>query len=211
MPPLDTSMNPLGRTPVVLRTPPVDGYVFVRTLPSSLLDRLAVITAVVFLIYNGFLLFTYLAAFGEYDALRAASYWRYNTHLGGLCVLFGAYGLARAWRAWVPIRRTARLRLLPIVLLLVMPFAFASKIRFDDHPIKNHVRNVGVSLAQTLKPNDRLAVVDETHNGEYEVILRYAISRVAPIAVSISSYDKRPVAIIRRSIDIVSGIVRISL
>ena len=40
MPPLDTSMNPLGRTPVVLRTPPVDGYVFVCTLPSSLLDRL---------------------------------------------------------------------------------------------------------------------------------------------------------------------------
>ena len=167
----------------------------------GLLDRLAVITAVVFVIYNGFLLFTYLAAFGEYDAIRAASYWRYNTHLGGLCVLFGACGLARAWRACVPTRGTARLRLVPIVLLLVMPFAFASKIRFDDHPIKNHVRNVGVNLAQTLKPNDRLAVVDETHNGEYEVILRYAVSRIAPIAVSVSSYDQRPVADIRRSID----------
>ena len=90
---------------------------------------------------------------------------------------------------------------MPIVLLLVMPFAFASKIRFDDHPIKNHVREVGESLAQTLKPNDRLAVVDETHNGEYEVILRYAVSRIAPIAVNITSFDRRPATAIRRAID----------
>lgn len=164
-------------------------------------DRLAVITAAVFVIYNGFLLFTYLTVFGEYDALRAQSYWRYNTHLGGLCVLFGAYGLARAWRARVPARFTARLRWAPIVLLLLMPFVFAKKIRFDHDPIKIHVRAVGESLARTLKPNHRLAVVDETHNGEYEVILRYAVSRVAPIAASITSYDKRPAAAIRRTID----------
>ena len=165
------------------------------------LDRLAIITAVVFVIYNGFLLFTYLAVFGEYDALRVQSYWRYNTHLGGLCVLFGAYGLARAWRARVPVRVTARLRWAPVVLLLLMPFVFAKKIRFDDDPIKNHVRAVGASLARTLTPDDRLAVVDETHNGEYEVILRYAVSRVAPIAASITAYDRRPAAAMRRTID----------
>ena len=78
---------------------------------------------------------------------------------------------------------------------------FTKKIRFDDDPVKNRVRAVGESLAQMLKPNDRLAVVDETHNGEYEVILRYMVFRAAPIAVSISSFDKRPVAVIRRSID----------
>ena len=165
------------------------------------LDRLAIITAVVFVIYNGFLLFTYLAAFGEYDALRAASYWRYNTHLGGLCVVFGAYGLARAWRTWVPIQFLARLRWAPIVLLLLMPFAFAHKIRFDKDPITNHVRAVGEDLARVLKPNDRLAVIDETHNGEYAVILRYAVSRVVPIPYSISAYDRRPAAAMRRTID----------
>jgi hypothetical protein len=165
------------------------------------LDRLAIITAVVFVIYNGFLLFTYITAFGEYEATRAASYWRYNTHLAGICVLFGAYGLARAWRARMPMRTGAKLRWAPIVLLLMMPFVFAKKIRFDDHPIKNHIRVVGESLARTLKPNDRLAVIDETHNGEFAVILHYAVSRIAPVAASISSFDQRPAAAIRRTID----------
>jgi len=178
-------------------------FIAVRAMPRvrGPLDRLAIITAVVFVMYNGFLLFTYITAFGEYEATRAASYWRYNTHLGGVCVLFGAYGLARAWRARVPMGFTARARWVPIVLLLMMPFVFAKKIRFDDDPIKNHVRAVGESLARTLKPNDRLAVVDLTHNGEYAVILRYAVSRIAPIAASISSFDKRPAAAIRRTID----------
>ena len=57
-------------------------------------DRLAVIMATAFILYNGFLLFSYIAVFSEYDALRAASYWRYNMHLGALAVAFAAYGLA---------------------------------------------------------------------------------------------------------------------
>ena len=32
----------------------------------------------------------FVTHFTEYDALRAASYWRYNHHLGLLAVIFGA-------------------------------------------------------------------------------------------------------------------------
>jgi hypothetical protein len=178
-------------------------FVAIRALWAvrSPLDRLAVITATVFVIYNAFLFFTYLTAFGEYEARNVASYWRYNTHLGGLCVVFAAYGLARLWRARVPRGVTARLRWAPIVLLLLVPFVFAKKIRFDDDPIKNHVRVVGDSLARTLNPDHRLAIVDETHNGEYAVVLRYAVESVAAIAAMISSFDKRPAAEIRATID----------
>ena len=60
--------------------------------------RLAVLSASIFLIYNAFLLFTYIAAFDEMNALRAGSYWRYNMHVGGVALLFAAFWTGRFWR-----------------------------------------------------------------------------------------------------------------
>ena len=70
--------------------------------PRTPFDRLAIVVGVTFLLYNLFLLFTYIASFGDNDALRAASYWRYNTHLGGICVVFAAYAIALLWRWPLP-------------------------------------------------------------------------------------------------------------
>jgi hypothetical protein len=36
--------------------------------------------------------------FGDYEAGWAASYWRYNMHLGGATLVFAAYGVARLAR-----------------------------------------------------------------------------------------------------------------
>ncbi|MCH8859156.1 MAG: hypothetical protein IID54_06190 [Proteobacteria bacterium] len=63
-------------------------------------DRLAIIVGAIFLGYNAFLLFTYVSVFGERDALRAVSLWRYNMHLGPLGVAFAAYGLALLWKKY---------------------------------------------------------------------------------------------------------------
>jgi len=57
-------------------------------------DRLAIIAATVFLGHNLFLFFAYISIFGKNDALRAASYWRYNMQLGMIGVAFSTYGLA---------------------------------------------------------------------------------------------------------------------
>ena len=60
-------------------------------------DRFAIIAAAIFLGHNAFLLFSYVAAFGKIDALKASSYWRYNMQLGMVGVAFSAYGAGILW------------------------------------------------------------------------------------------------------------------
>ena len=71
-------------------------------------DRLAIITGAIFLGYNAFLLFVYVSTFGKFDALRAASLWRYNMHLGPIGIAFAAYGLAILWARHVEPRLGGR-------------------------------------------------------------------------------------------------------
>ena len=84
-------------------------------------DRFAALATLVVIGYNAFLLFAYVTTFGKTDALRAASYWRYNMHLGGVLIAFTAYSSAILWQktfhrfiVW-----------LPAVLVLLAPFIFA--------------------------------------------------------------------------------------
>ena len=53
----------------------------------------------------------------------------------------------------------------------------------------------------TLRAEVCLFAAAGTHNGEYAVILRYAVSGAVSIALSISAFDRRPTATMRRSID----------
>lgn len=139
--------------------------------PRTPFDRLAIIAGVTFLLYNLFLLFTYIASFGDNDALRAASYWRYNTHLGGVCVVFAAYGIALLWR-W-PTARAASWA--AIALVVVAPLALAKTIRFDDRAPKRYVRAVGADIDRMLRPSDRIVLIDPTSAGELVVIMHYAL------------------------------------
>ena len=139
-------------------------------------DRLAIIVGAVFLGYNAFLLFAYVATFGERDALRAASLWRYNMHLGLLGVAFAAYGLGLLWKARAPLwLRTARIQWLPVVLMLIAPLVFANKLRFDKQPPVPFFRAVGAELTGLLKPGDRLLVLDPKGSGQSAVITRFEL------------------------------------
>jgi hypothetical protein len=157
---------------------------------TSRWDRLALITAITFVGYNAALLYAYIASFGENDARRAASYWRYNMHLGGLAVAFGAYGLALLWRfrpanwARIPFAGIA------VVLILILPAALSGKLRFDDRPPKHYVRAVGDEMSHILKPDMRLAIIDPSQDGFYGVLLRYALNRSVEIVAWVSAYTK---------------------
>lgn len=168
---------------------------------TSRWDRLALITAITFIGYNAALLYAYIATFGENDARRAASYWRYNMHLGGLAVAFGAYGLALLWRfrpaSWARIPFAG----IAIVLILALPVVMSGKLRFDDRPPKHHVRAVGDEMAQILKPDMRLAIIDPTHDGFYGVLLRYALNRSVKIVAWISAYTGSEPNKIRANLD----------
>jgi hypothetical protein len=147
--------------------------------------RLFIPVAVVFLGFNGFLWFTYIASFGLYDALRVGSYWRYNIQLGLLGTTAGAYGLALLWRAKIEPRLGQKQTLkkllgaVPILCILILPFAAHHKLRFDIRPHKDHMRMVGQALAETLPPGSNLAVVDLRGSGFAGVVIRYETTSAA--------------------------------
>lgn len=137
-------------------------------------DRLAIIVAGVFLGHNLFLLFAYVTTFGKFDALRAASFWRYNMQLGLLGVLFTSYGLGLAWKTYAEGRFNIQQYVwIPISLMLIAPFIFANKLRFDRYQPIPHYRAVGAEIKVLLSTGDALTVLDPKGSGESGVITRY--------------------------------------
>jgi len=137
-------------------------------------QRLAALAAVVALGYNGFLLFAYIAAFGEEDALRAASYWRYNMHLGLIIVSFAVFGLAKLWHDRYREKIDfSRLKWVALVLIIVAPFVFTKKLRFDRVPMIVHYRAVGEVVARQMTMADRVFIADPTGSGESSAIYTF--------------------------------------
>ena len=158
-------------------------------------DRLAVIVGAVFIGYNAFLLFAYVSTFGHADALRVASLWRYNMHLGALGVAFAAYGLGMLWKDRVPGRfKEKRLAWLPVALILIAPLVFTHKLRFDRQPPVPHFRAVGADVAGLLKPEHRLIVVDPGGSGASGVVTRYEMFGSIAFKSYLSLYHKAKAA-----------------
>ncbi|MBC8268845.1 MAG: hypothetical protein H8E36_08860 [Rhodospirillaceae bacterium] len=142
-------------------------------------DRFAIIAGAVFLGHNAFLFVAYLSSFGQYDALRAASYWRYNMQLGMIGVVFTTYGLGILWqkhiegRAW-----PKRYSWLPVVLMIIAPFIFANKLRFDRHQPVPYFRVVAAELNDLLVSGNKVNVLDPKGSGESGIIARYELGRI---------------------------------
>jgi hypothetical protein len=154
------------------------------------LDRLALIVGGLFVGYNGFLLFAYVAAFGANDAERVASLWRYNLHLGFAGVVFAAYGLAQLWHRW-PGHTLYRgwLARFAVALVLLAPIALAPKLRFDQEPDKPHFRAVAGVLSPLLPRGTVLAVVDPAGSGESAIITRFQLGPRVSDVLKFSAFD----------------------
>lgn len=158
--------------------------------PRTDFQRLTLLTAGLFVAYNAFLLLTYVAAFGKSDALRAASYWRYNTHLGGVCLLFAVYALALLWRKFVvrPVPRfTATIC---VALVVVLPLVLSKKLRFDLDPGYGFARTTAIDLSRMLSKSDRVLLVDPLEDGGYMVIMRYNLHGSAIVAGEIRAWNQ---------------------
>jgi hypothetical protein len=139
-------------------------------------DRFAALSMGVVLGYNSFLLFAYVTTFGQSDALRGASYWRYSMHLGMVIVAFSVYGLATLWQGgFFGKFQISRLKWLVLFLVLAAPFVFAKKLRFDREPMTVHYRQVGAEISTLLRPDDRVFDADPTGSGESASILGYEL------------------------------------
>jgi hypothetical protein len=164
-----------------------------RALPSprTAFDRLAILTASMFLTYNGFLLVSYVTIFTEWEARNAASYWRYNTHLGGVCLLFAAYSGALLWRKYVTRSLPRWAGALAIFLIVAIPFAMGKKLRFDSHPRYDYGYSTGGDIANQLSADDRLFLIDLEDNGQFLVIMRYKMHGSARVSGELSSFFRR--------------------
>lgn len=138
--------------------------------------RLAIIVGATFLGYNLFLLFVYVAVMGVGEGTHAASYWRYNMHLGALASAFAAYGLADLWRRRIGGRSMPRWAAPALIaVVLIAPIALAPKLRFDLEMPKAHFLKVARAVAARLPEGARVHVLDPTGSGESGIMLSYAI------------------------------------
>jgi len=144
-------------------------------------SRFAGFFAAAFLLYNGFLMVTYVAHFSPEMSADAHSYFRYNTHLSLVLVLV----LALAARELVPApwasRRGCRwAAAFGIVLALLAPVAFAERLRFDIAMPQPLVWDLAGELKPYLKDGDRLAILAPGDDGEIGRLLGDYLASAPP-------------------------------
>ena len=146
--------------------------------PGSTFNRIALSCTLGFLGYNAFLLLTYVGYFSQAQALTVVSFWRYNTHIGMLAVIFI---VTTAVFYWVhkkgEIRVSPKIRTGAIVLALILPIALAPKLRFDLEPPKPHFTSVAKSLKDNIPKAAQVFIIDPTGTGESGVITRYHLNK----------------------------------
>jgi len=141
--------------------------------------RLALITATVFVGYTSFLIFTYVAIFTSDEAFRAASFWRYSTHVGGLSSLALAIGIGTRWFR-NPMRPGIHRGLVNtgVVLAVAIPILTVTSAKHlvnwpkGNFAIASHV---GREIAETLPPGSSVTVAARGDSGLARYIVGYAL------------------------------------
>ena len=143
--------------------------------------RLLFLTGAAFLGYWFFLWAMYIVAFTEYEAIRAASFWRYNVHLGLLGALTTAVTLGILSSNHIETKLQKRKYLktafsgLVVLGVVATPIVFNHKIRIDRRPQIEHMRTVGQDLARALTSDTTLAVLDPNGQGLAALIIKYEV------------------------------------
>jgi len=141
-------------------------------------DRLLIVCAAVFVGYNVFLLFTYIAHFSPQNALSVVSFWRYNTQIGGVAIVCVLVGGIYIWNRYLGFERDfiwpARLTL---ILVVGLPVAFAPKLRFDLEPPKPHYTAVAKDIEAGGGLLGDLFVMDPKGSGESAVMSRFYLNK----------------------------------
>lgn len=157
------------------------------------LDQILIVVAVLFLGFNAFLIFTYVSVFGEFDALRVASFWRYNTQLGLTATLVVAIVsgklflyLGNRW-SWT---RSRLVSVLPIAGVIAAPFAAIESIRFDINPTKTFYRDLLSQLPDFIPEHSRIAIYDPAGTGLGAVMATYEWNDKLELSDRISAFNK---------------------
>jgi len=142
-------------------------------------DRISVLVAILFLGYTSFLLMMYVGYFGRTSALAVISFWRYSTHNGMVAVVFISAGLVYLFRHRLGQDQfPAWLRNIGILLVIILPFGLAHKLRFDLEPPKPHFTKVAKDVVNLVAKKSKIFIIDPYGTGESGLITRYHLGRV---------------------------------
>jgi hypothetical protein len=142
--------------------------------PNSGVDRLAIMCGSIFAAYTAFLFSTYLGVFDAHRATTAVSYWRYNIDVGGAVIIVLTLAGAILWARYPALERWGRrLGGTALVLAVLLPILFVTKLRFDREPPKPFYNAVARDIAALPLGPGNLYVADPTGTGEAAVITRY--------------------------------------
>jgi hypothetical protein len=143
--------------------------------------RLLTFFAALFLLYNAFLLLTYIAAFPVAMSNAAHSYFRYNTHLSLVLVLALALAVRDlAPASWLERSRSARAGTAVLALALLVPVAFVKRLRFDLDMPQPLVWSLAKHLVPYLHDGDRLALLLPGDNDSVASMLAGVLADTPP-------------------------------
>ena len=143
--------------------------------------RLLTYFAVLFLLYNGFLLLMYIGLFPSGMSIEAHSFFRYNTHLA----LVLSLSLALAARdlgvgRWLTGSRGRVVGLTALATALLAPLVYAYRLRFDLDMPQPLVRHLATNLKPYLADGDRLALLLPGDNDSVATMLAGLFADTAP-------------------------------
>lgn len=145
--------------------------------------RLLLLVAMLFAVYNAFLIVIYVIHMGPGAGADAHSYFRYMTHLSLLAML-ALVATAREFLLARPeAARPARWRWLPacvVILALLVPLPFIKRLRFDTQLPQPLIWSLAHDIAGEIRDGDRLAVLLPGDNGSTSLMLRAALALTPP-------------------------------
>lgn len=155
--------------------------------------RLLWLTTALFVIYNVFLVVIYVIHMGPVIGEAAHSYFRYMTHLSLLLVLSLTVTARDWWHASATESGMARWRRfappIAIVCVLLVPVAFAKRLRFDLQMPQPLIWGLARDIAGEVKDGDKLALLLPGDNGGDSLMLRAALELAPPRRRNLDIYD----------------------
>ncbi|MDO8607490.1 MAG: hypothetical protein Q7R40_13210 [Phaeospirillum sp.] len=153
-------------------------------------QRLIPLFAFVFVGYNVFLLFVYLAILGGYESANAASFWRYNTHLGSLEMLVAALLAGQIRRRLGDRRSLSRAAVIfGGLAAIIVPFATQKYIRFDRQPTKMNALATIAEMAPLIPSDARLMLIDARGTGFFANFTNYHLGFGRHVIGSVTAFN----------------------
>ncbi len=133
----------------------------IRRDPWTRRGHLLGLIAGVILLFTGFLLFTYVAHFPPEWAVRAHSFFRYESQVSLLVMLGLVVALRPLAAGWLAAhaRRARQAGAAAVGLILLLPIAIAPLLRFDLDTPQPELWRLGHAAAAYVRPGERLALL----------------------------------------------------